>query len=94
MYESAVIGLADEMYDEIVAAFVVRAEGSEVSGEELVDWCVERLAKFKVPARVEFIDELPRTPVGKVQKHLIRADGEERDPERKGVPRGVQAGSR
>jgi crotonobetaine/carnitine-CoA ligase len=70
VYESAVVGLPDEMYDEIVAAFVVPA--SDVSADELIAFCRDRLAKFKVPARIEFVDELPRTPVGKVQKHLLR----------------------
>jgi crotonobetaine/carnitine-CoA ligase len=73
VYESAVVGLPDAIYDEIVAAFVVPAAGASADADELIAWCAERLAKFKVPARVEFVSELPRTPVGKIQKHLIRA---------------------
>jgi carnitine-CoA ligase len=73
VYESAVVGLPDAIYDEIVAAFVVPTAGASADADELIAWCAERLAKFKVPARVEFVSELPRTPVGKIQKHLIRA---------------------
>jgi carnitine-CoA ligase len=42
------------------------------TADELLAHCQERLAKFKVPDAVEFVDELPRTSVGKVQKHLLR----------------------
>ena len=72
VYAAAVVGLPDPVYDEIVAAFVVAAPGCSPSAEAIVDWCAERLAKFKVPARVQFVSELPTTPVGKVQKHLLR----------------------
>jgi crotonobetaine/carnitine-CoA ligase len=72
VHEVAVVGLPDPMYDSIVAAFVVRVPGAELDADELIAWCAARLAKFKVPARVEFVGELPRTPVGKIQKHLLR----------------------
>ncbi|MBV9819741.1 MAG: AMP-binding protein [Solirubrobacterales bacterium] len=75
--ESAVLGLPDEMYDHVVGAFVVLREGAECDADELIGFCAERLAKFKVPARVEFMSELPRTPVGKIQKHEIRASVEQ-----------------
>jgi crotonobetaine/carnitine-CoA ligase len=74
VYEVAVVGLPDEMYDEIVAAFVVKVPDASVDADELIAWCAERLAKFKVPASIEFVSELPRTPVGKIQKHLIREE--------------------
>lgn len=80
--ESAVVGEQDAMYDQIVVAYVVLE--ADVEADELIAWCAERLAKFKVPARVEFLDDLPRTPVGKIQKHLIN----------KGAQDGVPAGSR
>ncbi len=40
----------------------------------MTGWCRERLAAFKVPERIEIVPEFPRTPVGKIQKHLLRAD--------------------
>lgn len=74
VFEAAVIGVPDPMYDQIVAAFVVTQQGEKATADELIGWCAERLAKFKVPARIEFVDSLPRTSVGKVQKHLLRPD--------------------
>lgn len=71
VYECAVIGVPDAMRDEAIHALVVRAEAS-VSEEDLIAWCRARLARFKVPGSIEFVDNLPRTPVGKVQKELLR----------------------
>ncbi len=65
----AVCGLPDPIYDEQVAAFVV-APGADP--EELRAWCAERLVSFKVPTHIELRDELPRTAVGKIQKHLLK----------------------
>jgi acyl-CoA synthetase (AMP-forming)/AMP-acid ligase II len=70
----AVRGLPDPVYDEEVAAFVV-APGTDP--EELRAWCAERLVAFKIPTRIELRDELPRTAVGKIQKHLLRPTNEE-----------------
>lgn len=72
VFESAAVGVPDELRDEAIAVFVVRDDGAEVSAEELLAHCREQLAKFKVPDRIEFVDELPRTSVGKIQKHLLR----------------------
>jgi crotonobetaine/carnitine-CoA ligase len=75
VFESAAVGVPDEMRDEAIRVFVVVAQGATVSADELLAHCQERLAKFKVPDAVEFVDELPRTAVGKVQKHLLRRRG-------------------
>jgi crotonobetaine/carnitine-CoA ligase len=72
VFESAAIGIPDEMRDEAIKMFVVLNEGQEVSEEELIAWSAERLSKFKVPSAVEFVEALPRTSVGKIQKHLLR----------------------
>jgi fatty-acyl-CoA synthase len=66
--DAAVVGVPDERWGECGAAFVV-ADG--VSGEELVDWCRARLARFKVPASVSFVDEIPRNSLGKIQKREL-----------------------
>ncbi len=68
----AVVGVADERLGEVGRAFVVRSQGDPTSAEELLAWARERMANFKVPRSVEFLDELPMTPSGKVQKHLLR----------------------
>jgi acyl-CoA synthetase (AMP-forming)/AMP-acid ligase II len=67
-------GLPDPVYDEQVAAFVV-APGT--GPDELRAWCAERLVAFKVPTYIELRDELPRTAVGKIQKHLLRPTPQE-----------------
>ena len=70
--EAAVIGQAHPRWGEVPRAFVVFRPGSEAKADELREFCQARLAKFKVPARFEVIDELPRTPSGKVLKRNLR----------------------
>jgi fatty-acyl-CoA synthase len=64
--DAAVVGVADERWGEVGMAFVV-VDG-EVSEEELVEFCRSRLARFKVPKHVRFVDALPRNSMGKLQK--------------------------
>ena len=68
----AVVGIPDERLGEVGRAYVVRSAGDTTTGEELISWARERMANFKLPRSVEFMDELPMTPSGKVQKHLLR----------------------
>ena len=68
--EVAVLGLPDDDLGEKVVAAVVASE--EVEGAELQAFCKERLAGFKKPKEVYFVDELPRNALGKVQKHVLR----------------------
>ncbi|WP_194903845.1 acyl-CoA synthetase [Catenulispora rubra] len=70
--EAAVIGLPHPRWGEVPRAFVVFRPGSGAETEELREFCLARLAKFKVPARFDFIGELPRTPSGKVLKRHLR----------------------
>jgi crotonobetaine/carnitine-CoA ligase len=74
VFDAAVVGVPDPMRDEAVLALVIAKVGNSVTAEELIRFCEPRLAKFKVPEAVEFRDEFPRTPVGKIQKHLLRAE--------------------
>lgn len=69
------IGLLDERWGEIGCAVIVRAPDSTVTEAEVIERCRSRLARFKVPRRVLFLDqdELPTTPTGKIQKfRLVR----------------------
>ncbi|HEY2542671.1 MAG TPA: AMP-binding protein, partial [Gaiellaceae bacterium] len=66
----AVVGVPDERWGEVGAAYVV-ADG--VSAEELLAWCESRLARFKVPRSVRFVDEIPRNSMGKMQKQELVA---------------------
>ncbi|GIJ49512.1 AMP-dependent synthetase [Virgisporangium aliadipatigenens] len=69
--EAAVIGIPDDRWGELVTALVVR-EDPAVTAEELIAHCRAHLAGYKCPKRVEFVDELPRTATGKVQKFKLR----------------------
>jgi fatty-acyl-CoA synthase len=70
--EAAVIGMPHERWGEVPMAVVVCKGGVDVTSEELTGFCAGRLAKFKVPKRIDFVDELPRTPSGKVLKRTLR----------------------
>ncbi|MFQ6021898.1 MAG: class I adenylate-forming enzyme family protein [Acidiferrobacterales bacterium] len=74
IFDCAVIGVPDEMRDERIKAYVVPREGDKLKAEEVIHWCEQRLAKFRVPELVEFRRELPRTSVGKIQKHILRRE--------------------
>jgi acyl-CoA synthetase (AMP-forming)/AMP-acid ligase II len=66
----AVIGVSDERLGQVGKAFVVRS--SDLEARELIDWCREHMAGFKVPRSVEFLDALPLNATGKVVKDLLR----------------------
>ncbi|MFI5954581.1 AMP-binding protein [Cryptosporangium sp. NPDC051539] len=70
--EVAVIGIPDEKWGELVTALIV-TDGSDVTAEEVIAFCRTRLAGYKCPKRVEFVDALPRTATGKLQKFKLRA---------------------
>jgi fatty-acyl-CoA synthase len=70
--EAAVLGVDDEKFGQRLAAFVVLHDGQELSADEVRDFVRENLARYKVPRDVEFLDELPRNPTGKVLKRELR----------------------
>ncbi len=72
--EAAVIGVPDERWGEVGVAYVATRPGSDVIEEELLELCEERLAKFKVPTEVVFIEELPRSAMNKVLKTDLLED--------------------
>ncbi|PXW53279.1 acyl-CoA synthetase [Methylobacterium sp. B4] len=73
---AAVVAKPDEKWGETPCAFVELKEGKEVSPEELIAWCRERLAPYKLPRHVVF-GELPKTSTGKVQKFVLREKARE-----------------
>jgi long-chain acyl-CoA synthetase len=78
----AVIGVPDERWGETAKAIVVKAPGADVTEQEIIDFARERLARFKCPSSVEWIDALPRNPSGKILKKDLRApywEGRERN---------------
>jgi acyl-CoA synthetase (AMP-forming)/AMP-acid ligase II len=68
--QAAVIGVPDERLGQVGKAFIVRKDA--VSAEELIGWCRERMAGFKVPRSVQFLEALPLNATGKVVKDLLR----------------------
>jgi len=70
--EAAVVGVPDPRWGESGVAVVVLAPGAELDQATLIAHCVERLAKFKVPARMHVMDALPRNATGKVLKRELR----------------------
>ena len=71
--EVAVIGVPDEKWGETIKALVVKAEGSSLTEQELIDYVKSKVARYKAPSSVEFRDVLARTATGKLQKFKLRA---------------------
>jgi len=70
--EAAVIGVPDERWGEACLAFVALRPGVEADEQELLEWCRARLARFKVPKDIRFVDGLPRSSMNKVLKDELR----------------------
>ncbi|WP_413333728.1 AMP-binding protein [Brevibacterium sp. GP-SGM9] len=70
--EVAVVGMPDDKWGQRPLAYVVPAGGAEISEDELIAFVKTRIAGYKVPAAVEFVDELPTTSTGKIRKNALR----------------------
>lgn len=80
--DAAVVGVPDTRWGETGCAFVVLREGAACDAGELLAWCEQRLARYKRPSHLRFVDSLPRTASGKLQKEVLRkrfAAGTERE---------------
>jgi long-chain acyl-CoA synthetase len=78
---AATIGVPDKLYGEEVAAFVVLKEGRAVSEEELIVFCRGRLADFKCPKTIRFVDEIPKGPTGKLLKRELSKPSDHASPD-------------
>ena len=72
--ECACIGVADDKTGEAVSLFVVKVAGAEVTDEMITEYCRQNLAAYKVPRRVTYLDELPKSNVGKILRRELRKD--------------------
>jgi len=73
VYEAAVVGVKHPLRGEMVKAFVVLKEGEKATEAELIAFCRERLASYKVPREIEFVKELPKSAVGKILRRELKA---------------------
>ena len=73
--EAATVGVPDSFSGDAVKAFVVLRPGASLTAAELQDYCRGVLVKYKVPTRIEFVDALPRSGVGKINKLALKARG-------------------
>ena len=67
-----VIGVPDEIYGEIVGAFVIRDDEANITGEDVIDYASTKIARYKVPKHIFFVDNFPLTASGKIQKFKLR----------------------
>lgn len=70
--EAAVVGIPHEIYGEVPKAFIVLKDGRQLTEEDVIAFCKKKLAKYKCPEEVTFLDEMPRNASGKVLKHVLR----------------------
>ena len=76
--EAVSVGVPHPSRGEVIKAYIVLKDGETSDRAEIVSWCRERLANYKVPRMVEFRDELPKTLVGKILRRVLRAEEEAR----------------
>ncbi len=79
VHECAVYGVPDPVKGETVAVALVAVPGSGLTGEQVIGWCREHLAAYKVPARVDVVDELPKSATGKLLKRVLREQAAQRE---------------
>jgi len=73
--DAATVGIPDSFYGEEVKSFVVLKPGQECSEEELLDYCRQRLAAFKCPKSISFLEEMPKSPGGKIVRRELMESG-------------------
>ena len=81
--EAVSVGIRDDVRGEVLKAYVVPQEGEELTKADIIAWCRQKLAGYKVPRLVEFRKELPKTIVGKVLRRALREEEEAKMAKRK-----------
>lgn len=72
-----VVGIPDEKYGEIVAAFVKKKSGASITEEEIQEYCRGKISRYKIPKHIFFVDDFPKTASGKIQKYKLREIGQQ-----------------
>lgn len=73
VFECCVVGVPDpDVGEKVKARVILKDDRSEVTEEELINWCKETLASYEIPVEIEFCDELPKSPVGKILRRKVR----------------------
>ncbi|GAB6178024.1 long-chain fatty acid--CoA ligase [Desulfobaculum senezii] len=76
--DAVAVGIPHPSRGEIIKVYVVLRDDEKMTKSEVISWCRQKLAKYKLPRKVEFRDELPKTMVGKVLRRALRAEEEEK----------------
>ena len=71
--DCTVFGVPDAKWGEALIAYIVPATGCDLAEDMIIDYCAEKLARFKRPREIVLVDSIPKTPSGKVQKPQLRA---------------------
>ncbi len=79
--EACAVGLPDPYRGETVKAFVVPRDGETLTAEEVIAYCKEKLAAYKVPKQIEFVEDLPKSAIGKVLRRELREMEEKKTKE-------------
>ena len=72
--ESAVVAVPSSLGEDEIKAFVVLKEGQALIAEEIIDWCTDKLANFKIPRYLEFRKSLPKTPSQRIEKYVLKRE--------------------
>ncbi len=76
VHEVAVVGIADEILGEVIRAVIVLKDGASLNAKHVQRYCQAKLAAFKIPKEIVFVNELPKTHTGKVQKYQLKNNHE------------------
>ena len=72
VYEVCVVGVPDDKWGEAIKGVVVLKNGERISEVDLIEHCTQSLAKFKKPQSIDFVDELPKNPNGKIVRRIVQ----------------------
>jgi long-chain acyl-CoA synthetase len=70
--EAAVLGIPSAVREEVAKAFIVVEEGQELTKQEVIQFCRDKLARYKIPKEIEIVEELPKSALGKVLKRVLK----------------------